>query len=183
MTEEGIKLYEVGIDPIFDSFMKSLPKFKGEGKIATGNVKARIRMIINYYVANSLHLLVAGTGDRSEDLIGFFSKYGDGGVDFLPIAHLYKTQVRELGAHLGLSQRVVTKPASPQLWPGHKASDEIPIGYEKLDYVLAGLFDEKKTPKQVATDTGVSIEVVRDVTRRHKESVHKRAYPPMIGGW
>jgi NH3-dependent NAD+ synthetase len=111
------------------------------------------------------------------------TKYGDGGVDFLPIAHLYKTQVRLLGAHLGLPEPVVNKPASPQLWPGHKAVDEIPIEYERLDLVLAGLFDEKRTPAEVAKTTGVGIKVVRDVIRRHRASAHKRAYPPMLGSW
>jgi NAD+ synthase len=104
-------------------------------------------------------------------------------VDFLPIAHLYKTQVRLLGAHLGLPEPVVNKPASPQLWPGHKAVDEIPIEYERLDLVLAGLFDEKRTPAEVAKTTGVGIKVVRDVIRRHRASAHKRAYPPMLGSW
>jgi NH3-dependent NAD+ synthetase len=111
------------------------------------------------------------------------TKFGDGGVDFLPIAHLYKTQVRELGAHLGLPEHIVKKPASPQLWPGHKAVDEIPIEYERLDPVLAGLFDEKLPPREVAKKTGVDLKVVQDVVRRHRNSAHKRAYPPMIGGW
>ncbi|MDA4113588.1 MAG: NAD+ synthase [Thaumarchaeota archaeon] len=178
----GIRLYDISIDPIFSAFERSLPK-EGETKIANANVKARIRMIINYYVANAHGMLVAGTGDKSEDEIGFFTKYGDGGVDFLPIAHLYKTQVRELGAHLGLPENVVSKPSSPQLWPGHKAVDEIPIEYERLDHVLVGLFDEKLPPADVAKKTGVDLKVVEDVIRRHRNSAHKRAYPPMLGGW
>jgi NAD+ synthase len=184
MAEEwGIKLYEVGIDPIFDSFMTSMPKFKGENKIAKANVKARIRMVINYFIANSHGMLVAGTGDKSEDLIGFFTKFGDGGVDFLPIAHLYKTQVRELGEYLGLPHSVCAKPSSPQLWPGHRAVDEIPIEYERLDPVLVGLFDEKLPAKEVAKRTGVELKVVEDVVKRHRASAHKRAYPPMLGSW
>jgi NAD+ synthase len=179
----GIKLYEVGIDSIFDSFVTSMPEFKGENKIAKANVKARIRMVINYNIANSHGMLVAGTGDKSEDLIGFFTKFGDGGVDFLPIAHLYKTQVRELGAHLGLPRSVCTKPSSPQLWPGHRAVDEIPIEYERLDPVLSGLFDEKLPPKEVAERTGVDLKVVEDVVKRHRASAHKRSYPPMLGTW
>jgi NAD+ synthase len=179
----GIKLYEVGIDPIFDALIESAPEFEGENKIAKANVKARIRMVINYYVANSHGMLVAGTGDKSEDLIGFFTKFGDGGVDFLPIAHLYKTQVRQLGAHLGLPQDVVTKPSSPQLWAGHKADDEIPAAYEKLDPVLVGLFDKKLKPKEVAEATGIDMKVIRDVMKRYKTSAHKRAYPPMLGSW
>lgn len=179
----GIRLYQVGIDDIFDSFMSSLPKFPGENKLAKANVKARTRMIINYYVANSHNMLVAGTGDKSEDILGFFTKYGDGGVDFLPIAHLYKTQVRELGARLGLSEGVVTKPASPQLWPGHLAEQELPMSYEKMDPVLHALFDEKLTPKEAAEKTGVDPKVIKDILRRYKGSAHKRAYPPMIGNW
>lgn len=116
----------------------------------------------------------------------FFSgntKYGDGGVDFLPIAHLYKTQVRELGAHLGLPRRLVEKPSSPQLWPGHKATDEIPIDYDRLDPVLVGLLDQKLPPKEVSRRTRVDLKIVEDVVRRYQKSEHKRAYPPMIGGW
>ncbi len=111
------------------------------------------------------------------------TKFGDGGVDFLPIAHLYKTQVRELGAHLGLPEHIVHKPASPQLWPGHRAVDEIPIEYERLDHVLAGLFDEKLEPREVAKRTGVDIKIVQDVVKRHRASAHKRSYPPMLGSW
>lgn len=179
----GIKLYEVGIDPIFDAFLGAVPAFKGENKIAKANVKARIRMVINYFIANSHDMLVAGTGDKSEDLIGFFTKYGDGGVDFLPIAHLYKTQVRQLGAHLGLPEEVVSKPSSPQLWPGHKAVDEIPIAYETMDPVLVALFDEKLPAKEAAKKTGVDIKVIEDILRRHEASAHKRSYPPMLGSW
>jgi NAD+ synthase len=178
----GIRTFEVGIDPIFSAFEKSLPK-EGDAKIAHANVKARIRMIINYYFANTHSMLVAGTGDKSEDEIGFFTKFGDGGVDFLPIAHLYKTQVRELGAHLGLPERMVNKPSSPQLWPGHRAVDEIPLDYDQLDPVLAGLLDKKLTPAEVSRRTGVDLKVVEDVVRRHRNSAHKRAYPPVIGGW
>lgn len=84
-------------------------------KLARANVQARIRMTILYYLANSRNLLVVGTGDRSEELLGFFTKFGDGGADFLPIAHLYKTQVRQMGTHLGIPPSIVNKPASPQL--------------------------------------------------------------------
>jgi len=178
----GIKTYEVGIDGIFSAFEESLPKGGGT-KVAYANLKARIRMVINYYVANVHEMLVAGTGDRSEDEIGFFTKYGDGGVDFLPIAHLYKTQVRRLGAHLGLPRRLVEKPSSPQLWPGHKATDEIPADYDVLDRLLVELFQNKVPPAEAATRTGVEIAVVEDVLRRHRSSTHKRAPPPMIGSW
>jgi len=178
----GIKSYEVPIDRTFDVLSESVP-VGADNKIANANSKARIRMIILYKVANSLGMLVAGTGDKSEDILGYFTKYGDGGVDFLPIAHLYKTQVRELGAHLGLPKNVVTKPASPQLWPGHKATDELPLDYTELDPVLYGLFESKLSPKEVAKRTGVELQIIEKVVRMHRSSAHKRVYPPMLRNW
>jgi len=149
-------------------------------RIARANVEARVRMSILYYHANSLGYLVAGTGDRSESLLGYFTKWGDGGVDFLPIAHLYKTQVRELGSYLGVPRSVIEKPASPQLWPGHRASDEIPAEYDMLDPVLHYLFDLKATPAQAARGARVPREVVDRVLEMHRKSEHKRSSPPSI---
>jgi NAD+ synthase len=150
-------------------------------RIARANVEARVRMSILYYHANSLGYLVAGTGDRSESLLGYFTKWGDGGVDFMPIAHLYKTQVRDLGTYLGLPKGVVEKPSSPQLWPGHKASDEIPAEYDKLDLVLHFLFDLKATPARAAREARVLPEVVDKVLDMHKRTAHKRNTPPTLG--
>jgi NAD+ synthase len=152
-------------------------------KIARGNAQARIRMMISYYYANSLKLLVAGTGDRSEDLEGFFTKFGDGGVDFLPIAHLYKTQVRGLGMHIGIPPRIVNKAPSPRLWPGHLASDELPVDYGTLDLILYCLHDIKMPPDITAKEVGVERNVVEAVIKMNRESTHKRAYPPMVRPW
>ncbi|MDG6981317.1 MAG: NAD(+) synthase [Nitrososphaerota archaeon] len=108
------------------------------------------------------------------------TKWGDGGVDLLPIAHLYKTQVRALGAYLGLPRGVVNKPASPQLWPGQRATDEIPADYDKLDVVLSCLFDRKATPSQAALAAGVSKTLVAQVLEMHRKTAHKRAMPPSL---
>ena len=174
----------INIQSIYDTFSKILG-FGSEkkSKISAANVIARIRMAILYYYANVHHLLVAGTGDRSEDLIGYFTKYGDGGVDFLPICHLYKTQVREFARYLGIPENMVYKPSSPQLYPGHKATDEIPLDYEELDPILVGLFDLKLSPEEVSSATGKSTTIIMDVRRRFMESNHKRAYPPMLREW
>jgi len=149
-------------------------------RIARANVEARVRMAILYFHANSLGYLVAGTDDRSESLLGYFTKFGDGGVDFLPISHLYKTQVRELGAHLGLPKAVVEKPASPQLWPGHKASDEIPAEYDKLDVLLHYMFDLKTAPGISASKAGLPTSVAAKVVDMHRKTAHKRALPPSL---
>ena len=177
----GVRTFMANISGVVSSLYSSVG-LEG-GRIAKANVQARIRMVMNYYVGNSLNLLVAGTGDRSEDLIGFFTKYGDGGVDFLPIAHLYKTQVRILGERIGVPRRIVMKPSSPQLWPGHKATDEIPADYEVLDLVLYCLFDARMTPTETTKEAGVSEDVVKKVLAMHKNSTHKRSYPPMVRPW
>lgn len=175
----------VSIQGISEAFFKELNVDQKDSKqrMPMANVRARVRMIILYYYANLNNYLVVGTGDRSEDLIGFFTKYGDGGVDFLPICHLYKTQVRELAKYLGVPEKVAYKPSSPQLYPGHKATDEIPIGYEKLDPILIGLFDYKLKPEEVSRITGSAIEVVKEALRRFNMSKHKRSYPPMMREW
>jgi len=181
----GIQTKNIMIRPIMDCFAEALRLDEADPhvKIPLANICSRIRMVILYYFANLYNYLVAGTGDRSEDLIGYFTKYGDGGVDFLPISHLYKTQVRRLAEYLGVPQKMAYKPSSPQLYPGHKATDEIPIDYDKLDYVERMLFDEKLPPQNVADKTEVSINIIEDVLRRHQASAHKRAYPPMVRGW
>jgi NAD+ synthase len=175
----GVRSVSIGISPIVDIIVSAAGPV--EAKLAMGNVQARIRMTILYYLANSRNLLVVGTGDRSEEILGFFTKYGDGGVDLLPIAHLFKTQVRLMAEHLGLPSGVVNKPASPQLWPGHTAEDELPANYERLDLVMHCLFDEGTTIGRAATQGGVSRAVVRQVVGMYQKSAHKRTLPSSIG--
>jgi len=178
----GIRTEFVSIQDISEAFSRQLGIDENDLKqrIPMANIRARIRMVVLYYYANLHNCLVAGTGDRSERLIGYFTKYGDGGVDFSPISHLYKTQVRELSKHLGIPDKIVYKPSSPQLYPRHKVTDEIPLGYEELDPVLVGLFDRKLPPREVSRLTGVPIKVVEEVVRRFERSKHKRTYPPMV---
>lgn len=178
----GIRTEVVDIDGICEAFFQALNVDREDpGKrMPMANIRARVRMVVLYYYSNAYGYLVAGTGDRSESLIGYFTKYGDGGADFLPICHLYKTQVRELARHVGVPERVAAKPSSPQLYPGHKATDEIPIGYEELDLVLAGLFDLKMSPEEVSGELGVPGHIVEVVVRRYEGSKHKRSLPPRI---
>ncbi|MDG6988983.1 MAG: NAD+ synthase [Nitrososphaerota archaeon] len=169
----GIETKTVPITGVVKSILASVDV---EGtRVARGNLEARTRMVISYFYANNLSYLVAGTGDRSELALGYFTKFGDGGVDFLPIAHLYKTQVRQLGAHLGLPRRLVEKPASPQLWKGQKATDEIPAEYDKLDAVLSSLLDLKAHAKEAAFRGGVPVSVAEKALEMHRRSAHKRA--------
>ncbi|KPV63688.1 MAG: putative NH(3)-dependent NAD(+) synthetase [Candidatus Bathyarchaeota archaeon BA1] len=178
----GIRTELVNIQDISEALSRRLGIDQNDPKqrIPMANIRARIRMVILYYYANLHNYLVAGAGDRSERLIGYFTKYGDGGVDFSPISHLYKTQVRELSKHLGIPDKIAYKPSSPQLYPGHKVTDEIPLGYEELDPVLVGLFDHKLPPREVSRLTGVPVKAVEEILRRFERSKHKRTYPPMV---
>ena len=173
-----IRTEEVPISRIAEAVMSS-SKIKGT-KVARANIEARVRMVVLYYFANTRGHVVAGTGDRSEALLGYYTKFGDGGVDFLPIVHLYKTQVRQLGASLGLPSVIVQKPSSPQLWPGHKALDEIPADYDKLDIVLHHLFDLGSKPAVAASAARAPIKVVDEVLRMHMLTEHKRVLPPSL---
>lgn len=173
-----IRSVEFRITPIIDTFQDVLRRSGFRvSKIAFANIKARVRMVLLYAVANQKSLLVIGTGDKSEEQMGYFTKYGDGGVDFMPIAHLYKTDVKALGRKLGIPSRIIKKPSSPSLWKGHKAADELPVDYPILDKVLEQLFERKANANKWS---GASQKTVREVLKRYKLSKHKREYPPMI---
>jgi NAD+ synthase len=174
----GVELVEVGIAPAVDAVVAGAGEVNA--RLPSANVQARVRMTVLYYLANSRGLLVAGTGDRSEVLLGFFTKFGDGGADFLPIAHLFKTQVRAMALHLGIPERVALKPASPQLWPGHRAEEELPARYEELDPVLHLLFDSGISPDVASRRSGVRRSVVDQVVELHSRTWHKRALPPSL---
>jgi len=172
----------VNIDGICEAFLKALKIRQDDIKVRVplANIRARIRMTILYFYANANNYLVAGTGDQSEALIGYFTKYGDGGADFFPIRHLFKTQVRELATYLGVPEKMALKPSSPQLYPGHKLTDEVPLDYDRLDPVLVGLFEYKMPPEKVSEMTDVPLSIVLEVIRRYNNSEHKRTCPPMI---
>jgi NAD+ synthase len=143
---------------------------------ARGNLKARLRMAALYAEANRRGALVLGAGNKSELLTGYFTKWGDGGCDLLPIGDLYKTQVRELAAKLGVPKRIIAKPPSAGLWPGQTDEGELGIAYEELDRVLLGL-ELKMDDKTVARRAGVALTKVRKVRARVESSAHKRRMP------
>ncbi|MFH0749104.1 MAG: NAD+ synthase [Candidatus Bathyarchaeota archaeon] len=178
----GVHTQFINIQQVCNILFKDLESDSNDSRqrMTRANVYARMRMIILYYFANLNNYLVVGTGDRSEALIGFFTKYGDGGADLFPIMHLYKTQVRELAQYLGVPEKISQKPSSPQLYPGHKATDEIPLDYDKLDPILIGLFDRKFDVRTVSNRTNVSLELVNEVLHRFDISKHKRDFPPLI---
>ena len=163
----------IDIAPIFDSYLTMLPRHR----LAEGNLRARIRMSLLYYFANLENRLVIGTGDKSELLLGYFTKYGDGGVDILPLGSLYKTQVASLARWLGIPSHIIEKKSSPRLWPDHDAEKELGFTYEFADQVLYLIFDKGLSEDKVSRKLD-SINVEK-VVRRYRESAHKRA-PPAI---
>ncbi len=178
------KKYSVGydiiwIDRIYDAFTSIIPCFDSHDNVSNGNVRARTRMVILYYYANHYNRLVLGTSDRSEILIGYYTKYGDGAVDLLPLGCLYKTQVRRLAVELGIPKEIAYKPSSPRLWPGHKAVDELGMDYTEIDLILYGLFDKRLDPEAVSEETGLPLEKVYRVLEMHRRSRHKRRLPPI----
>lgn len=175
----GVDVSRVDIDPIIDSFRANIFFYNEEDKISLGNIRARVRMIILYYYANTRNLLVCGTGDKSEIYMGYFTKYGDGGVDLLPIGDLYKTQVREMGKLLGIPDRILAKPSSPMLWEGHRAEDELGATYEVIDTILFYYLNLRMEPEHIHWETGIPLEVINRVIGRIYRYEHKRSIPPI----
>ncbi len=147
--------------------------------IAHGNVKSRLRAMILYYYANTSKGLVVGTGDKSEIMLGYFTKYGDGACDIQPIADLYKSAVRDLARHLGLPRRIFSKPSSPELWPGQVAEDELGLEYSKLDSILWRL-ERWMSPEEISDELRIPRRTVEKVRIRWLKSEHKRRPPLSI---
>jgi NAD+ synthase len=178
----GIEHHHVEISKIVKAFMEADPLERTrtiKTSMARGNVMARIRMTLLYHVANLKNFLVAGSGDRSEILIGYFTKFGDGGADFFPLGNLYKTQVRELAKYLELPSSIVNKPSSPRFWRGHIAENEIGLVYEKVDLILHGLLDLNLQPKKVASEADIPLGDIVKVLKMVQRSEHKRMMPPL----
>jgi len=149
-------------------------------ELALGNLRARIRSNIIYYYANLKNLLVLGTSDKSEYLIGYFTKFGDGSADILPTVSLYKTQMRELAKTIGVPNNIVTKKSSPNLWKGHDAEEEIGISYEEIDSALYCLIDKKLSVDETIQKTEISRKSVEKIYQMYQKSQHKRILPERV---
>ncbi len=132
------------ISKVLQSFSSVIPDFDITARSANGNLKARTRMCILYYHANLMNLMVVGTGNKTELLLGYFTKYGDGGVDIEPIGCLYKTQVRGLARQMGVPAKIIDKVPTAGLWQGQTDEGELGVTYEIADKILAMLVDEKR---------------------------------------
>jgi len=172
----GFPLETVDISPTLKACFNSLPIYDAKDKLCKGNLKARIRMIYLYYYANKLKRIVCGTSDKSETMMGYFTKWGDAAADISPLKDLYKTQVRQLATYLGLPKEVVTKPSTPALWPGHLAEEELGVKYEVLDLILFGL-EHFMTSKEIAEQLQLPLKLVDNIKRQWLTTEHKRRQP------
>ncbi|BDZ70237.1 NAD+ synthase [Methanobacterium petrolearium] len=179
--ELGIKHKTIQVDPLIEPVQKVCSRSVDDEnyKLAGANLKARMRMLILYYHANALNRLVAGTGNRTELLVGYFTKYGDGGVDILPIGGLYKTDVRKLAEHLEIPDNIQNKDPTAGLWPGQTDEDDLGIKYELLDEILYLMAEKGMEKDEIAQKLKISLDEVVNVKLMVRAAEHKLKMPPM----
>jgi NAD+ synthase len=158
----------VVLDSVYDGLLKVLTDDKVDAnvnRLAQGNVKARLRMLALYYFANRLKYMVVGSSNRDELAIGYFTKYGDGGTDILPLGNLLKGEVKELARFLDIPQPIIDKPPSADLWEGQSDEGELGLSYDELDLYLAS----GEAPA----------EIKKKIDAMARASEHKRQPPPI----
>lgn len=161
-----LNVITIELNEAFKAMKKSLGTSENDPKLSIANIKSRLRMVTMYYHASINNYLVAGTGNKSEMTIGYFTKYGDGGSDLLPIASFVKCEVKELAEYLGIPEIVITKPPTAGLWENQTDEDEMGMTYNELDnYILTG--NAKEAVKQ-------------KVDIMYKKSDHKRKIAPVF---
>ena len=150
----GIEHKIIDINPIIEEYTKQLES----NEKSKGNLRARVRTNILYYYANVKNYLVLGSSDKSEYMIGYFTKFGDGASDISPIISLYKLQVREIAKYLQVPENIIAKKSSPHLWKDHEAEGELGVSYEEIDSILYCLLEKKltidETEKVIQTNKG-----------------------------
>ena len=172
----GVKTQTCDITPALEGFYKTIPTFDPADKLCKGNIKARTRMVYLYYYANKSNRIVCGSSDKSETMMGYFTKWGDVAADISPIMDLYKTQVRKLATHLGIPAELAAKPATPALWPNQLAETELGVKYETLDLILYGL-ERFMTTEEIAQQLNIGNALVKKIKNRWLAAEHKRRMP------
>jgi len=190
-TYDNVNVQNVELSSTYDQLLKSIDWWtdahggeKGtftSNKLANANTKSRLRMVTLYQVAGAVGGIVVGTGNKVEDYgIGFYTKYGDGGVDIAPIADLYKTEVRELGRHLCVDQRIIDAAPTDGLWDDSR-TDETQIGasYEDLEWVMESkIFDNNENPESLNQWIGKELTsqqktAIKQYGKFHRQNKHK----------
>ncbi|MFW6141467.1 MAG: NAD+ synthase [Candidatus Saliniplasma sp.] len=166
-----VKYHDIEIDSILREF-----PVDPDNKMAFANLKARIRMCLEYYYANVENGMVVGTSNKSELLLGYTTKYGDSASDFLPVGDIYKSDIRELAKDIGVPDRFLDKVPRAGLWEGQTDEDELGYMYEEIDEILKGI-EKGYSMEKIAESNGVSIEDIQDIKGRVHRNAHKRKMP------
>jgi len=186
----GIEFHELQLRPLLETFdgmvtpalePEAEPERPNERNREFGNATARFRMACAYYAANRQSRLVLGTANRSELLLGYFTKYGDGGADRYPIGDLYKTEVRTLASQTGVPRRIVTKEPTAGFFAGQTDLEEIGASYDVIDPLLGRLVDYEESVAEAAATVGVDLETAESIAGMITETAHKRAIPQTPG--
>lgn len=155
----------INLDNVFDEMLDTLSVEHDSKKLAVANIKPRLRMTVLYYYAAERNSLVVGTDNKSELKTGYFTKYGDGGIDIAPLGNLVKNEVKEVAKVLGIPEKIINRKPSAGLWAGQSDESEMGITYDQLDkYILTG----------EATD-----EVKKRADELMKKNAHKLKTPPI----
>ena len=175
----GIKVKKIAISDLVEAFTKNVDNEIAKNKLAVGNAMARFRMLLLYGYANHKNYLVLGTSNKTELMVGYFTKYGDGGADFEPFGGLYKTHIRMLARYLDIPKEIIEKPPSAGLWEGQTDEGELGITFELLDKILLGL-KRKYSKEQIMKELEIDAVTVEKVQMMIKKTEHKRKMPPIL---
>jgi NAD+ synthase len=175
----GVEYRETDIQPLVDDVTAA---YHGDlPKTAYGNAQARVRMTLLFQAANAEDLLVVGPNNRSELLLGYFTKYGDGAADVAPLADLYKTEVFDLARRVGVPDHIVEKTPTAELWAGQTDPGELGATYETIDPILRAYVDDDRAVSDVVDRTGADRDLVEQFVELYETSQHKRERPPKPG--
>ncbi|PIY69042.1 NAD(+) synthetase [Candidatus Roizmanbacteria bacterium CG_4_10_14_0_8_um_filter_39_9] len=146
-------------------------------KVRMGNIMARVRMIILFDFSKKIGGLVCGTENRTEHLLGYFTRYGDGASDIEPIQHLYKTEVFKLAKQLGVPFSIINKSPSANLWDGQTDEGEFGFSYAQADEVLHRIFDLKQKPEEIKN---IHVKTIQAIIKRVEQNKFKHLVPYLI---
>ncbi len=174
--ELGIKAIEININEFFRPFWKFLPW--EQNRASKTNIKPRLRMSILYNYANAHNTLVLGTSNKTEIMLGYFTKHGDGATDFTPLGNLFKTEVFEIAKNAGISKKIIERKPSAELEEGQTDEEDLEMSYKKIDKILKDI--ENQTFKKSLSKTEMEKELkekfgenAEKILKRIKENKHK----------
>jgi NAD+ synthase len=185
----GMEFREIQLQPLLGAFEETVAaEFESEStdrpnerNHAIGNVIARLRMCCAYYAANRDSRLVVGTANRSELLVGYFTKYGDGAADTYPIGDLYKTEVWALAKRLGVPRRIISKTPTAGFWATQTDAGELGAPYDVIDPLLYRLVDEGQTLEEAVAALEIDPDLAREIVSLFAGTAHKRTTPHTPG--